>query len=70
MITVQVHRCQARNIATHQLNAKRPVASDPCVVREILALAAELDIEVKFCDSKKRPLDLAGVKRVLEKGIT
>ena len=70
MTIIQVQKCQADNIAVHQLDAKHPVVSDPCVVREILALAAERDIDIQFCDSNKKPLDLAGVRRVLEEGVS
>lgn len=75
-VQIKVHACQARNIAAQALIRARnggrvPAAvSDPCVVREVLALAREQGVNVQFMAENKAgrwdPVDLAGVKKVLE----
>lgn len=74
-VQIQVQRCQADNIAEDQLDKAvhngRAVVSDPCVIRELLLLTRERGITVKFYamgDNGKVPLDVDGVKRVLEGG--
>ena len=77
-VQIRVQVCQARNIAECALDkAMRggsPTAvSDERVVKELLALAKKRKVEVEFYGVDERhltrkPLDLAGVKRVLEGG--
>jgi hypothetical protein len=76
VVTIRVQECQAGNIAENQLDkAQRgglSVVSDTCVIKEMLALAKKRGVKVRFYgvdeDLAKKPLDMAGVKRVLEGG--
>lgn len=76
-VQIRVEPSQASNIAEWALDkAQRnglSVVSDPCVVKELLALAQTRGVKVEFYGVEekhltKKPLDLPGVKRVLEGG--
>jgi hypothetical protein len=75
-VSIRVQECQANNIAAHQLDkAMRggvAVVSNGIVVKSLLALAKKRGVEVEFYGLDehlaKKPLDLPGVKRVLDGG--
>ncbi len=57
IVQVQVNPCLARSTAAFQLDqaeSGRAMVSDPCVVRELLALAAERGVTIEFYKRGKR----------------
>lgn len=77
-VRIRVDVSQATNIAEWALykalrDGSPCIVSDACVVKALLALAKERDVKVDFYAVEeerlaKVPVDLAGVKRVLEGG--
>lgn len=75
-VQVRIHPSQAAMSAAWALDQSEQgrlcAVSDPCVVKALLDLAKERGVKVEFVALGEKmetvPLDLAGVKRVLDGG--